>query len=80
MENNKKNLNLNHQHQGQHATSKYCMIVHEISIASTTVGEVVGSCLASKWYLFCDQIPGHDAFVTKEILNHFEGPAVFLRG
>lgn len=59
--------------------SKYCMIVHEISPTSKEQPVADGK-LASKLYLFCDKIPGHDAFVTQELLGRFKAPAAFWRG
>ena len=77
MENYKKHSEPSLQQQGQR---RYCMIVHEISAASSTTGAVVDTCLASKLYVFCDKIPGHDAFVTRELLGRFQGPAVLFGG
>ena len=72
----------NFQSQDPRQGLRYCMIVHEISAASSTpeADEVVDSCLASKWYLFCDRMPGRDAFVTRDLLSRFEGPANFFPG
>ena len=68
------------QSQGPRKGLRYCMIVHEISAASSTAEDVVDSCLASKWYLFCDRMPGRDVFVTRDLLSRFEGPANFFPG
>ncbi|KAL8792796.1 MAG: hypothetical protein Q9195_004609 [Heterodermia aff. obscurata] len=78
MENFRKYPEPNSQSQGPRQGSRYCMIVHEISAASSTAEDVVDSCLASKWYLFCDRMPGRDAFVTRDLLSRFEGPAHFF--
>ena len=81
VENFKKSLELNPQNHGPNKPLRYSMIVHEISATSfTKAEEVVDSCLASKWYLFCDRMPGRDAFVTKDLLSRFEGPAKFFPG
>ena len=79
VENFKKSSGLDPQNPGQSGRLRYSMIVHEISAASSTAAEeVVDSCLASKWYLFCDRMPGRDAFVTRDLLSQFEGPAKFF--
>ncbi|KAF2128274.1 hypothetical protein P153DRAFT_431961 [Dothidotthia symphoricarpi CBS 119687] len=55
---------------------RYCMVAYDIFPAPGGKGN---NTITSKLYLFCDQLPGHDAFVTNELLAKFPAPADFLR-
>lgn len=68
-----------HTHDAQRQKhQRYCMIAYDIFPAPDG-DDGPNSGLASKLYLFCDQMPGHDAFVARELLGPFSAPAGFFR-
>lgn len=57
---------------------RYCIIAHDIFPAPHG-HDGLDSGITSKLYLLCDQIPGHDGFVTRELLARFPASAKFFR-